>query len=284
MDLMPIPWNPDALRSLPRRPEETWECISFRLPAWIEDEKTCGCYRPCSFVWVSEDAGHRVVSLRLGEEPSALVLDSLQAAVIGEEGFGRLPGSVAVKIPELAEALGDALVRMGIRVEVRDELPLAEVAVIMLREELYREAGSEPGCLEGKGVDVARVRAFADAAAQYHRARPWRHINSLDLVQVKSCRPEARMGWFSPIAREGDRDVAFAFFSSMVEWNDILKESVERPVDADLYPPRPGFWAMAFRAVHEMPIADSELWEREKLPLAGANAYPVVMRYTRTGL
>ncbi len=92
------------------------------------------------------------------------------------------------------------------------------------------------------------------------------------------------MGWFSPIAKEGDRKVAFAFFSSMIEWNNILKESVPLPINADLYPPRPGFWAMEYRAVHEIPIADSELWERENLPLAGPNAYPVVMRYGRSGL
>ncbi len=284
MDLLRIPWNPEALQLLPRRPEETWECISFRLPAWSRDEKTGEHYRPDAFAWVSDDAGQRVVPLRRGEEPSAAVLDSLQAAMIGEEGFGRLPGSVAVMMPELAEVLGDALTPLGIRVGLKEELRLAEVAVIMLREEIYGQPESEPGCLEGKGVDVGRVRAFADAAAEYYRARPWRHINSLDLVQVKSYKPEARMGWFSIMGKPGDEDIAIAFFSSMQEWNDALKASLTRPPGEELYPPKPGSWAMGFRAVHEIPIADSELWERENLPLAGPNAYPVVMRYGRTGL
>ncbi len=167
VDLLPVPWNPESLRSLPRRPEDSWECACFRLPAWIRDEKTGGYYRPDAVIWASGTDGYRVVPLPHGGEPSTGVLDSLQAAITGVEGFSRLPGSIAVTAPDLAEALGDVLVRMGIRVKVKDELPLAEVAAIMLRGELYKNTGSEPGYLEGKGVDFGRVRAFADAAVQY---------------------------------------------------------------------------------------------------------------------
>ena len=43
-----------------------------------------------------------------------------------------------------------------------------------------------PDALDTKGVTVELMWAFADAASQFYRAKPWLHLTDEDLIEVES--------------------------------------------------------------------------------------------------
>lgn len=277
-----LSWDPESLTSLPRVPSDVWECGLFRFPAWVRDGEGGDYYRPPAIMWVSPAMGPGVTLLGREEEPTAAVLDSLQTAIMGHARFMSLPGALAVKDHDVARALREGVEPLGIRVDVVQETPRVDLAARLHRPDADEGAEFPPGCLEARGVDVARVRAFADAAACFHRSRLWRYVNSGDLVRVRSEKPDPRLGWFSITGRPGDRDVGIGFFSTMNQWKEMARTNQDRNGLTFDIPTPAGAWTLAFSAQHEIPIPDSELWERESLPLAGPAAYPFPARDARS--
>jgi hypothetical protein len=128
-----------------------------------------------------------------------------------------------------------------------------------------------PGALDGKGVTVERMRAFAVAARCFWEAAPWRHLGDDDLVHVEA--PAAGRG-LAHVAVLGAAGQAFglAFFDSVKD-HDAVQEGrapgvIERPR-----------WSVLFGPITDVPFGDADLWEDHRLPVAGDEAYPCAIRF-----
>jgi len=62
-------------------------------------------------------------------------------------------------------------------------------------------------------VTVARVRAFAEAAARFYDARPWQHLANEDLVVVEAPKAPKAMACVSVLGK-GGQEFGLAFFES----------------------------------------------------------------------
>ena len=186
--MSPIP--PDMLSRfgrLPRNPAEVWQGGAVRIPAWVENGPDGKPYRPWGAFWVSLRTGivHEKSDSGGGIPAPALMLEGLLEFGLKRELAGCRPSRIEVADEALATYLRGALVNAGIAVSVTKDLAALKDVLAHLAEHMSGKP-LPPGAMDGAGVTVERVRAFAAAASDFYRAAPWRHLSDEDLVHVES--------------------------------------------------------------------------------------------------
>jgi len=58
------------------------------------------------------------------------------------------------------------------------------------------QASGPESLLDSWGMTIGRVRAFAEAAAEFYRAAPWRYLSDADLIEVELPKPPRGMSCF----------------------------------------------------------------------------------------
>ncbi|MGH9330537.1 MAG: tetratricopeptide repeat protein, partial [Vicinamibacterales bacterium] len=166
-----------------------------------------------------------------------------------------------------------ALADPDVPVVVRPHLPAVTAAL----EDLAASVGdARPDALSTPGVTVEALRGFAAAAARFYRAAPWRHLTNDDLIRVEA--PAAGKGLALAVVMGGGSDIFGLSFLSSVEQFELIAAGAPPEEAAPL-----GAWAVYFDAAWEIPAVDLMLWERERLPLAGDQAYPFAVRIDADG-
>jgi len=169
---------------LPRNSTETWQGGIVRLPTWVEKGPDGRPYRPWAAVWVSLRTGR--MHMKIEPEPGAhdlgLALETLLEFGTNKKLAGCRPGRLEVSDEELGAhllgVLGDD--QLGFKVSG----DLRAVRQVLVRYGEYMGATPPPDALEGPGVTIERMRAFAEAAKRFYLAAPWRHLTDEDLIQV----------------------------------------------------------------------------------------------------
>ncbi len=255
----------NRLRRLPEELLDVWELAVVRLPQWMPDDEG-RLFRAWAMIAVSrERRAGAMGQLALPHELAALdpvaALDQLSR----ERDMAYRPTRVAVSDPVLADRVRVRLEPLGIAVEVASEL--REVAAFMRAASEHLLGEPEPGYLAAPGVDLGRVRALADAAMEFARAAPWNDLSDLDRIEVESATPEA--GFDSFVVTGGVGVVrGVLFFSTPDEHALLLAVEDDDPAFRE---PR---WAIGFRPLPELAMADADLWEDHGLPLAPGGLAP----------
>lgn len=127
------------------------------------------------------------------------------------------------------------------------------------------------GALEGAGVTVDRMRAFAAVARRFWESAPWRHLGADDLVHVEA--PSAGRG-LAHVAVLGASGQTFGlgFFHSVKDHEAVNEGLAPDGIERSL-------WSVLFGPITDLPFADADLWEDHGLPVAGGEAYPVAIRF-----
>jgi tetratricopeptide (TPR) repeat protein len=252
--------------ALPRIPTETWQGGLVRLPVWIGRERP---YRPQGAVWVSLGTGRITVRPAREHEESdpMFAVDELVRFGLQPKLAGCRPVRVEVADETLARALRQVFPEAELAITVRPDLPMVDRAL----EQFLEDTGAPPGALSGRGVTVDKMRRFAEAAARFYRAAPWRHLTSDDLIRVEA--PSAGAGLSLVVVLGAGGEVFGLSFLQSLEQFELISAGAG-PAEVS---PR-GAWAVYFDAPWHIPPLDVGLWERERLPLAGDAAYPWAVR------
>jgi hypothetical protein len=170
----------------------------------------------------------------------------------------------------LAEYLRDRL--SGLEIEV------AQVERLELVEELLRRFGESTsgaigmcGALDAPGVTVERMKAYAEAAADFYRSGLCNHLSATDLVRVESLVPDPDLAHFV-VSGEGGRLHGLGFFSSGEEFENLMEANVPPDILA-----QGTFWNLSYGTLMELPLPDADLWEDHRLSVAGPEAYPFLL-------
>jgi tetratricopeptide (TPR) repeat protein len=271
----PIDFHLERLRRLPRLEGEVWQFAVARMPQWVVGESRPP-YRP--LVPLSRSVATGLAGfgeLYPPEEAEQHSPFDALGGLAGEHRVHHAPSRIEVRDPRLAERLREPLAPMGIEVVLVDELPLIDQLYADMIEDVSPGEGS-PGYLEGQGVTVERLRAFADAAAAFHRAAPWNALSDLDLVSVESPVPDPRLKWLTTLGASGV-EYGIGFHPSERDHERMLESS-----DADEFIRSASRWMVTFHPEHEIPIPDSDLWEAHRLPVAGESAFPFLFGHEGT--
>ena len=164
----------------------------------------------------------------------------------------------------LAEALADP----ELTVSMRADLPAVDQFLRTMEAETS-EAPPLPEALEAPGVTVERMRAFAEAAHDFYAAAPWQHLTDEDLVHVEAP-PVARGLRHLTVLGSAGQTFGLGFFARPRDFEAVQASATPASLLA-----RDGQWAVLYGPIDEMPFGDGDLWEDERLPVAGPSAYPV---------
>jgi tetratricopeptide (TPR) repeat protein len=266
---------------LPQRAGEEWVGGIVRMPAWIRERGDAKPWRPAGAVWASVASGriHMSRPAPPAEVTAEVVLRTLAEFALDRKLAGYRPEVLQVAGAELARELIARLDGSGIRVVARDEIP----ALKALMEEMTRGMNPDqpPGPLDDPDVTVDRMRAFADAAADFYRAAPWDHLLDDDLIRVEStAAPGAvprELGYVSVLGAAG-KTFGLGFFDS-----ERSHDQMRGAVPPDRGTERRPLWTLQFQPIDELPFADADLWEEAGLPLASPAAYPAAYRFDPKG-
>jgi len=257
------------VKELPRHASDVWECGTFRAPVWAA--KPDGRpYRPAIVLWISRETGRPFSSPVV---PADHAIDPAVLASFGEMAMDRelryLPTRVVAREREIVAALRAPLGELGIPVLEEPAVPLIDDYAGKATRAMAGIA-STSSYLDGEGVSLERVRAFADAVVAFGKAHPWEALTEFDLCHVVSEVPEAGLRYF----RIGESSVSF--FASP-EHERVF--TMTRDPEAALrdHP----FWTLSLRDITQVPFPDAELWLEKELPLLGPDRYPIVMRFER---
>lgn len=271
-----LPFQVAKLKQLPQQVDDVWQGGIVRLPAVMidgEDEP----YEPEMALWVSLKAGvagPSAESFQPGDSPLQTMLNALVAFANDPEMTGYRPGTVEVGDAALAEQLSDILGEVGIRVEHRDDLAGLQSLLDHLGN-MISQGPMIPGPLEGAGVTLDRLRAFAGAGKAFFEAAPWQQLANEDLVEVESPKADLAMR-FAVVMGAGGQEFGMGFYASV----DQFWKTYELEHPGDLLTLGP-LWALNFDALEDLPPADADLWSQKKLPVCRGRMYPILMRHER---
>ena len=262
-------------RQLPPLAREAWQGGLVRLPMWVEHGADKTVFRPWGVVWVSLSTGRVTMKIEPGPEMHGpeLVLESLvefaqqEKKVLGGRAGRLLVADAAVR-DYLQQAIGDS----GASIEL---LPRLDAVDDVLRH--YREhVGPDtfPSALEGRGLTVDMLRSFADAAATFYRAAPWRHLSDEDIIRIDAPKPPRGYA-FTVVLGNAGHTFGLGFHASRAGHDAMQSMPVAgRAVDAR---------SVIFDSGDGIPLADHDAWEEHGLPLAGPRAYPFAAHYVARG-
>jgi len=252
---------------LPRRADERWQGGLVRLPSWVDEPD--GPFRPWAAIWVSRSTG--LVHVELERERSAhdwtLALDALIAFGLKRGLVECRPAVLEVADEDLGRRVREALGDRELEIASASGLPAVQAVLATMGE--YEGRRMPPGALDGTGVTVDRMRAFAEAARRFWEAAPWRHLSDEDLVQIEA--PAAGRGLAHVVVLgAAGQTFGVGFFDSAKD-HDAVTDGVLGAVDR----PR---WSVLFGPITDLPFGDADLWEDHGLPVAGPDAYPLAIR------
>lgn len=261
----------ERLKRLPQSAHDVWQGGLLRLPLWVQDERG-EAFRPWVAGWVSLDT--KVVHIsdpaRRDEISPETALTTLTQFACDEKMAGYRPARVQVKDPSVADSLRGILADADIEVEIREELPEVKAVLADMVGHMCGQP-SIPGATDVKGVTVDVMRAFAAAAAAFYRARPWKLLTAEDYIEIESS-PASLGPRGAAVLGAGGKTIGLGFFESR---DDLLATVTDADPD-DILSRQP--WSLFFESIEDLPPLDADLWEEHDLPLASAEAYPVLIR------
>jgi tetratricopeptide (TPR) repeat protein len=266
----------ERLKQLPQHPHERWQGGLFRMPTWVpnDDDKL---YRPWSAAWVNP-IKHKLSSptIETAEHKNfAIALDSLVQFACDTKLAGYRPGMLEVKDPALAEYLQGTLADAGIAVEYRSQLVVFDAMIVDFTRFIHGDK-LLPDALSAKRVTIDMMRSFADAAAEFYKAAPWRYLCDVDLVAIEAPFVDPLLRYTTLLGNSGvTYGITFYDSADMFE-KFVTGKGIEAISGKD-------YWTLFFGGMDELPFGDADLWEDHDLPVASPQAYPLAMMFDPRG-
>jgi tetratricopeptide (TPR) repeat protein len=268
------PVSPDMLARfarLPRNSAEVWQGGMARIPAWVEKGPDGKPYRPWGAFWVSLRTGlvHEKSEPEGGLPGPAVVLEALLEFGLKRELAGCRPSRIEVADEPLATYLRGVLTNAGVAVSLAKDLSAVQEVLAHLAQHMSGKP-LPPNALDGSGVTVERMRAFADAARDFYRAAPWRYLSDEDLVHVES--PVLTGLRHLSVLGGAGHTFGLGFYEKPEDFERLFDAR-----DPEEYFDQQGKWAVLYGPIMDLSYGDADLWEAHGLSVAGDDAYPVAV-------
>ena len=274
----------ERLRPLPVRADDLWQGGILRLDTPVRDDDGT-LVTPAGCLWVSKTAGKfHLGGLGPPENvtPAAVVAAMVEFAT-DPKLAGFRPGRVEVMDAAHAAALTDVIGPLGVAVAVVGQLPVIRAMEKDLSDQMAADLppadGVPPSPLEADpAVTPALMGGLAVAAAEFHRAKPWKHFGPTDVLQVVSPKVEKALKFVNVMGGGGEQ-FGLAFFPSKASFLKLL--GAPQPT---AYAMRHAMVSFSLDDADGVPERDVATWRRMKSPAAkrdGRAVYPFPIRFER---
>lgn len=269
------------LEKLPQSYGTLWQAAITRVPSWLRDGESM--VRPWSILIVNH-SDHLIIGQQmLDVEPSPeLVFDRLARAMRKPlAGKAHRPSEIQVREEPLWIAVRPHLEEIGIDCIFRTELDEADF-ILDEMQNIMRPQGQPPGLVETPTFTSAQGEAFYAAAAEYFRRAPWRHAPSNVAIQVE-CPQLREFGpgrWYAIVMGQAGQTLGLAIYADMRAVEQICGgccSAEEGCHEESCHDVDPTALSLIFGENFEIPIDDLIAAEKHRWPLAGPEAYPLVL-------
>jgi tetratricopeptide (TPR) repeat protein len=238
------------------------ELIQPHFPVWVDVESGTRYADPESVVDCKTDG-------------YSAVLDTFEGFLASATRARFCPRRIEVRDPDLAEYLRRRLEGAGLEVALTDRLDSFDAAAKELLDYFVQNAKDLPSLLEARGATIERIRAFAEAAAAFHRAAPWRWLSDVDLIEVESPKPPRGMTCFVVLGAGGDM-YGLGIYASRRDFLKFIRAGMN---DNLRQLSRFRLAQVSFERLEDSYPPDAALWTEHQLPVAGEGAYPSVVKF-----
>lgn len=281
------------LRALPVDPSASpWQTmvavlpVTFRSPDGSVHDAACGfCATGDGAIATSDiepaDALDDEVAIR------AFVALALEPVTGSGRRIEHLPPRVLVgPMPANArERLSTLLADLGIVVESTATVPAVEAAVEALGEHIAAEADADedaiPSILDRSDVSVARFRAFCEAAAIFHDARPWTRLAGREVFWSIEPRPHRRVLRHVAVIGAASESVGLAFLSGRPTIPASAPTAgMGDPMFETLLLGDREYWSVTFDEPDHLPPDETLAFVNHGLPVAAPDAFPLAAAFS----
>lgn len=262
------------LRDLPKVPI-TCQGGVYVWPMTFQDDAGRP-FQPHFPLWADSEANaiHPGEPIGPDEDPRSAAVQALFGFIEKLLDDKACPERVEVRDPSLAQYLRLHLSDTGIEVAESRQLTMADRAAAQLTDLMQGLTPELPGLLDLRGTTVERFRAFADAAAEFYRAAPWRILSDSDLIHVESPKPPKGMAYIT-ILGAGRQTYGLGIYASRRLFERFVHAGQTGELDESLLN---GLTQFTFDHRDDLPPDDAPLWDKHEFPLAARNAYPCVLK------
>jgi hypothetical protein len=246
-----------------------WQADARKLSVWITENG--GPQRPWSVLIVNRSENLIIAQDVRMESPTAdslwhSVLAAMLSPLVGDP---HLPGIIEVASEEARDSLVPHLEPVGVNCVVSDRLDHLD----FIRGEMDRSlAGPEqaPALIDTPGVTPKHVGGLFHAAAEYYRKTPWRNVPGDVPIQVR-CDRFSTGTWYAVVMGQSGMTLGLALYEDL----GVLKALLREDEDANR---RNSGLSVMYGEAFEIAIRDLDAAEENDWPVAGPEAYPMILR------
>lgn len=182
------------------------------------------------------------------------------------------PASICVTDNAFADQLNELFTGSGTTVSWNAEPEFwCEVKASMADHMLGAASAKAPSLADAK-CSLPQIRAFAEAAAAFYRARPWKHLDDTDLLKIQTPKPLKYLK-HATVLGAGRREFGLGFYESAdTHWNMRAQR-----LDMDSLE----VFSLTYNPISEAIEKDVALWKENDLPLETGDAFPQFLFYSR---
>lgn len=260
------------LLALPQEPGDVWQADLRAMPNWIVGEGQP--YRPWVAMVVSRTEDLVLAHQMSPRRPPAEWLWEAVFQAVRRPAMGNphRPGTIEVASDEQREALLPHLQRAGIACVVPERLEFLDL-VLQDMVQHFAPDGGLPAILDVPGMEAAQVAGFYAAAAEFYRRRPWQRVPSDTPIKVECDKFESGP-WYAVVMGQSGVQQGVAIYEDLAALLRMItgggsEEENSRTMSA---------LSLMFSEAFEIPVRDLDAAERHGWPIAGPEAYPLVLR------
>jgi len=257
------------LAALPQNVGEVWQADTRKLSVWITENGEP--QRPWSALVANRTEDLIIAQDLTMEEPNADslwhgILAAILSPLAGEPHF---PGVIEVASEDYHDALTPHLEPLGINCVVSDRLDHLDYIYSEMERSLS-EPEQAPALIDTPGVTPNHVGGFFYAAAEYYQKMPWRNVAGD--VPIKVCCDKFDTGtWYAVVMGQSGMTLGLALYENL----DVLKSLLREDADANR---RNSGLSVMYGEAFEIAIPDLDAAEENGWPVAGPEAYPMILR------
>ena len=264
--------EPENPLDLPQEINEIWQADVRQMPAWITGEGQP--YRAWMAI-VLDRTNDLVLSHRL--TPERLEADSLWEAV--REGLFRpaagephRPQAIEVGSDEAAAALRHRFEHANIEVDVLERLDALELVLDDMAQSLGGP-GTLPSLIQVPGMQPSQVGSFYAAAAEFYRQRPWQQVPGDSVIRIE-CGKFRSGPFYAVVMGQSGIQQGLAIYEDLAALQAMIAGEGSEAEHARGM----SVLSLMYGEAFEMPARDLDAAEQFGWPVAGPEAYPLILR------
>ena len=182
------------------------------------------------------------------------------------------PGVIEVASAGQREALLPYLDRAGIECVGLEQLEHLDSMLDSMAQHLLGE-GAPPSLLDVPGMEPSQVGSFYAAAAEFYRRKPWQQVPGDTPIKVV-CDKFQSGPWYAVVMGQSGVQQGLAVYEDLAALQGMMTGGRSEEENSR----RMSALSLMFSEAFEIPVRDLDTAERHGWPVAGPEAYPLVIR------